>query len=248
VLRLHFLNANPAVALASDDALPGRVNYFLGNDPAAWRTGIPTYARLTYRDLYPGVDLDYAGSAPTQGTYTSLRRRPARIRWRYEGASAVNLDSQGNLQIHLPTAQHSALSTQDSAPSTQHFLTEQAPVAWQDIDGRRVPVDVRYVITADGSIGFALGGYDRARPLVIDPVLVVYSTYLGGSGYDEADGITVDAVGSAYVTGSASSIDFPLQNPFQGTYGGGCDDAFVTKFNPSGTALVYSTYAWRQRC
>jgi hypothetical protein len=230
VLRLHFIGANAAAALAGDDALPGRVNYFLGNDPARWHTDIPTYARLTYHDLYPSIDLDYTGDAgEIKGTYTlAPGADPARIRWRYEGASAVSLSVDGSLRIELGPEAGSVM--------------EETPVAWQEIDGRRVSVDARYVIAADGSLSFALGRYDRTRPLVIDPVLVVYSTYLGGSDYDEAYGIAVDAAGSAYVTGLSASTNFPLQSPFQGTFGGGAYDVFVTKFSPSGTTLVYSTY------
>jgi hypothetical protein len=235
VLRLQFLGADPAVALASVGALPGRVNYFLGNDPARWHTGIPTYARLAYRELYPGIDLDYAGSAgQLKSTYTlAPGADPARIRWRYEGARrgdrpvAPTLDADGSLRIELGPDAGS--------------VTEETPVAWQEIDGQRVPVDAHYMIAADGSVGFALGVYDHGRPLVIDPVLVVYSTYLGGSDADYGNDITVDSAGSAYVAGGTGSTNFPLQGPFQGAYGGGTD-TFVTKFSPSGTTLVYSTY------
>jgi hypothetical protein len=231
---VRFVDASPAVALRSAAALPGRVNYFLGDDPAGWRTAIPTYARVTYAGLYPGIDLEYSGDGgQLKGTYTvAPGADPARIRWRYEGARGVSLAAGGSLRIEL--------AAPDGAAVPQ--VIEQAPVAWQQAGGQRVPVSARYVLAADGSLGFALGRYDPARPLVLDPIQLVYSTYLGGAGADTGTAVAVDAAGRTYVTGYTSSTNFPLDSPLQPTYGGGGYDAFVTKFNPRGTALVYSTY------
>jgi hypothetical protein len=228
VLRVRFIGANVQGALVAGETLPGRVNYFVGNSPTQWHSGLPTYAQLTYANLFPGVTLAYAGGGGAlEGTYTvAPGTDPAQIRWRYEGAEAVTLGAGGNLQIRLLAA--------------QGLLTERAPVAWQDLNGQRVSVAARYTVAPDGSFGFALGAYDRTQPLVIDPTLT-YSTYLGGGDWDNAQGITVDAAGSAYVTGWTWSTAFPLQDPVQGTQAG-YTDAFVTKFSPSGQALVYSTY------
>ncbi|GAB4534845.1 MAG: hypothetical protein Kow0063_18380 [Anaerolineae bacterium] len=238
VVRLRFEDASPAPQITGAGRLPGIANYFIGDDPAGWRTELPTYARIVYRDLYPGIDLHYAGTSQAgngllslKGTYTlAPGADPARIRWRYEGATSVNLDgATSNLVIELPT----------TPPSR---LVEHAPHAWQDIGGRRVPVDVHYAIDAYGSIGFVPGNYDPAYPLAIDPMLT-YSTYLGGSSYDYAWDIAVDGQGNAYVVGRTGSIDFPTQDPLQGDIGGGpLGDAFVVKLNPAGSALVYATY------
>src|SRR4029079_17486095 len=115
------------------------------------------------------------------------------------------------------------------------------PFAYQDGNGTRHEIAARYVAKGKGEIGFQLGDYDRSRPLIIDPVLV-YSTYLGGNGFDNGYAIAVDSLGSAYVTGKTATVDFPTTpGAFQTEYEGG-DSAFISKLNPEGTALIYSTY------
>jgi YVTN family beta-propeller protein len=246
VVRMRLEGANPAPEMAGADPMTGRVNYFIGNDPARWRTDLPAYAGIVYRDVYPGVDLHYAGtqaltgrSLRLKGTYTvAPGADPARIHWRYQGAAGVRLDeATGDLHIGLPGA---------SSATPPAEIVEQAPVAWQMIDSRQVPVSAGYTLAADGSLGFALGAYDPAYALTLDPALT-FSTYLGGNGNDNGYGIAVDADGSVYVTGSTTSTDFPTLNTVQPTphfsstttiFG----DAFVAKLTPGGDALVYATY------
>lgn len=238
VLRLQFEDANPTARLTAESPQAGVVNYFIGADPRRWRTGLPTFAALVYRELYPGIDLVYEGTtARLKGSYLV---RPgadlARVRWRYPGASDLVVTASGDLEIR-----HAAAG-EDRAPIAAWI--EQAPVAWQEVAGVRTPVDVRYVVARDKSIGFAIGAYDPAATLIIDPVLV-YSTFLGGSGPDQGLSIAVDGSGNAYVTGVTISPNFPVVNPFDAEKGGGAQylaDAFVTKLNPAGSALVYSTY------
>jgi hypothetical protein len=224
-LRVRFLGGNPAPRIEAGAALPGKVNYLLGNEPRRWRTGLATYSGITYADLYPGVALAYATEGrPLKGTYTVAPGvDPSRIRWRYEGGEA-RLDA-GRLHV----TPHGGGAT----------LTEDAPVAWQDLRGRRVPVSARYTIAEDGSLGFVIGAYDRTRPLTIDPV-ITYSSYLGGARSDLALGIAVDRAGNAYIAGQTASSDFPTLNAPQAS-GAGPIDAFVARFNPDGT-LAYSTY------
>jgi beta propeller repeat protein len=232
VMRLQFLGANTTPTLRADMPLPGRVNYFLGNDPARWHTNVPTYGAVIYGGLYPGVDLRYDGTGrQLKGTYTlAPGADPTRIRWRYAGARSVQVDGDGNLQIAT------ADSPAGQAPAT---LTEAAPVAWQEQAGRRVPVTARYQVAAEGTVGFTLGAYDATRPLILDPALV-YSTYLGGSGLEEGYGIAVDGAGNVYSTGFTLSANFPTTNPQQAIFGGDWD-AFVIKLDATGSP-VYSTY------
>ena len=227
IVRLHFEGANPAPAMTGAERLPGIVNYLIGNDPALWRTNISTYAGILYQQLYPGIDLCYDGtSGQLKGTYiVAPGADPNLIRWRHNGATDVHLDeATGSLVIAL-------------SGST---LIEHTPIAWQEVNGQRASVPASYVLANDGSVGFALGSYDPVLPLTIDPTLS-YGTYLGGSGFEEADGIALDSGGNTYVVGTTSSTDFPTEGPYQPSSGGE-EDVFVVKINAAGNALVYSTY------
>jgi hypothetical protein len=232
VLRLRFAGANPAPGVSGAEQLPGIVNYFPGNDPARWRANVPTYAGVVYTELYPGIALRYDGHEGTlKGTYTvAAGADPRVIRWRYEGATAVQVDAlTGDLRVELP-----------GGAAGGRTLTERAPSAWQERGRRRMAVQVRYDVAGDGSVGFALGAYDAAQPLIVDPTLV-YSTYLGGSGDDDGRSIAMDAAGNVYITGETLSTNFPTQNPLQPAFAG-VTDAFVVKLNASGSARLYSTY------
>lgn len=235
-VSLRFVGANEAPALTASEALPGRVNYLKG-DPATWRTGLLTYARITYTSLFDGIDLMYEGQGEQlKGTYlVAPGADPSTIRWRYGGAHRNTVDAEGNLRIALASGSGSA---------SEQAIVEQAPVAWQEIEGRRVQVSARYQLAADGTIGFALGTFDPAYSLTIDPALVLpYSTYLGGSGIENGNGVAVDGAGYVYVAGATQSADFPTANQYQADQGG--TDAFVAKLNTNASgaaALVYATY------
>ncbi len=242
IVRLRFEGADPSPAVAATGKLDGVVNYFIGDDPGRWRTGLPTFREIVYREVYPGIDLRYNGlteesdrSFLLKGAYhVAPGADPGLIRWRYVGAENVRMDkASGDLFITPSSAAQSTVG---------QTLVERAPVAWQVVEGERVPVNAGYSLAADGSIGFDLDGYDPAYPLVVDPTLT-YSTYLGGSNRDIARAVAVDAGGNVYVTGQTASTDFPRQNPAQPDFGGGgFGDTFVVKLDPSGSALVYATY------
>jgi len=227
-LALRFLGSNPNVAIRGERPGSGRVTYLLGNDPARWHTGLRTYERVVYRNLWPGVDMLFMGQSGK--LKVEFRVRPGArlrdIRLAYRGAKRLSLDRRGNLRI---------------GTSLGVFI-DTRPASYQLIAGTRVPVRSSFTHERRGSgYGFALGrGYDRHHTLVIDPGLV-YSTYLGGGGYDAYSDIALDDAGNAYVTGITWSADFPTTTgAFDETYDGG--DAFVTKLDASGAALVYSTY------
>ena len=172
-----------------------------------------------------------------EGTYTlAPGADPASIKWRYSGAEKPGLDDADSLHLRVKA---SANGTVDETRLPE--VTEQKPMAWQIIGGAQVAVSCHYAIHADGSVGFALGEYDHTSPLTIDPY-ISYSTYLGGFYGDAARGVTLDSAGNIYVVGVTSSTDFPMQGPYQPVFGGGGDDAFITKLSADGSTLLYSTF------
>jgi len=226
-LRLEFLSVNPLARLEGDDKLPGIVNYFIGNDPARWRTNIPTYGRITYHGLWPGVDLTYEGRpGALKSTFTiAPGADPTQIRLSYSNADSLVVDQGGSLIVNIAGQE----------------VRESTPLAWQEIDGRRVPVAVNYQVAGRSYSFSPPEGYDPAYPLVIDPELI-YSTFLGGGSGDYGYAIAVDGAGNAYMTGYTCSSDFPITaGAFDANLGGYCD-AFVVKVNAAGTGLAYATF------
>ncbi|HYJ88611.1 MAG TPA: SBBP repeat-containing protein, partial [Pyrinomonadaceae bacterium] len=231
VLRMGIVGGDKSALAVGTDKLPGKVNYFIGRDPRLWRTDVSTFERVRYGNVYPGVDVVYYGN---QGQLeydfvVAPGRDPGVVKLQFKGADKVEVDSAGDLLLTLG----------------ESVIRQPKPVVYQEVGGERREVAGGYTVGEDGQVGFRVGEYDRSAPLVIDPVLV-YSTYLGGSGTEEGIDIAVDGFGSAYICGDTTSTNFPTANALDGTFGGGqfagARDAFVTKLNPAGTALVYSTY------
>jgi hypothetical protein len=221
-VRVRALGASSHPDVVGERLLPGRVNHVQGRDPQGWRTGLPSYGAVRYRGLYPGIDQIFYGS---QGRLeydyvVAPAADPGRIGLTFSGARDISVDRAGDLLLAV-------------AGGT---LRQPRPFAYQSEGAERDAVDVRYVL--DGArVSFALGRYDRSRPLVIDPK-IEYSTYLGG----EASRIAVDDAGSVYVTGTTYADTFPATpGALQPVRRGGAD-IFVAKLNPSGSALEWSTY------
>lgn len=242
IVRMKLEGANSSPAIDGMEPLPGIVNYFIGNDPEKWRTKIPTYAKVQYQQAYPGIDLAYYGN---QGRLeydfiVAPGADPNQIKLAFEGPSDIRVAESGDLILTTALGE----------------VRMQKPIVYQlETDGHKTLIAGRYVMEtyamplhvarrASAAVGFQLASYDRLKPVVIDPVLL-YSTYLGGSGGgigDGGSGIAVDAAGQAYVTGFTDSTNFPTATPFQATFGGLRFDAFVTKLDAAGTTLLYSTY------
>jgi hypothetical protein len=226
VVRMGLEGASFQARISGLDPLPGKVNYFIGNQPARWQLGVPTYARVKYTQLYPGVDLMFYGN---QGRleYDFLvapGADPKAIVLTLEGARRLQITPAGDLILHLAAGQ----------------LLFQKPVFYQITNGERKQIEGRYALAGKHRVTFAVSRYDRTAPLVIDPVLN-YSTYLGGSATgDVGSSIAVDSNGDAFVAGTTFSTTFPTQNGFGAGNANGV--AFVTELNPAGTALLYSTY------
>jgi len=226
-LRMYLQGAATSPRIRGVDELPGKVNYFFGRESDKWRTNIPTYERVSYEEIYPGVDLIYYGNQ-RQLEYDFVIAPDAsfkQIRLAFEGAGKLRLNRHGDLIIK----------------SGPHKITLLRPKAYQEIGKKRREVSIRYLLNTRGQVTFQIGDYDKRQQLIIDPVLV-YSSFLGGSDQDRATGIAVDSSGNAYITGQTSSLNFPTGSPLQAAHAGGVQDAFVSKLNASGSALVYSTY------
>ncbi len=218
-LALRFVGAR-AASLEGAGRQPATVSYFRGHDPSRWLTGLPTYSTVAYRNVWRGIDVLFTLRSGKLKYEFVVRpgARVADIRLAYDGAR-LSLDERGNLRI----------------ATAGGVLNDERPTTYQRIDGERVAVASRYVLTP-GSYGFTVGSYDRRSPLIVDPGLA-YSTFLGGSSFDGGLGIAVDANGSAYVTGRTSSIDFPGPGTNVGS-----GDVFVAKLTPDGSGLVYTAF------
>ena len=227
VLRLKMLGANTTPQAEGQEELPGKVNYFIGNDPAKWRREIPTYRRVYFKEVYPGIDVVYYGNQREleYDLVVAPGANPKLIRFTVEGADQIRLDKTGRLLLGL---KHGEVSL-------------NKPVIYQlDENGSRNEVKGSYVVNGN-EVRFKLDRFDSSKPLIIDPVLI-YSTLLGSLGNDNAFGIAVDSREAHTLPARLTVRLFPprqeLSNPHL-TFGGG---AFVSKLDPSGSTLVYSTY------
>jgi hypothetical protein len=196
-LALQFVLANPNVSVEGSELASSKANYLHGNDPAQWRTELPRYGEVVYRELWPGIDLHVRekNGALKYEFHVRPGGDAAKVRLAYRGANRLKLDSMGALQIVTDIG----------------TLRDEAPVSFQEIDGVRHPVQSRYALASGNSnqYGFAVDpSYQRDHELIIDPG-VEYSTFLGGSNTDAVNGIAVDAAGNAYIVGSTYSSDFP---------------------------------------
>jgi len=236
VLRMQLLGAAARGPVHGLRALPGKSNYFVGRDPQKWQKGVPNFASIESDAVYPGVDLIYHGD---QGQLeydfaVAANADPQAIAMRFAGARRVSVDSTtGDLVLKV----------------AQKEVRFHKPVAYQEKSAANDAVEknlvaANYVVDTHNRVSFHIGAYDHSKPLIIDPTLS-YSTYLGGSADDFATSIAIDAAGSVYISGYTSSANFPVSSgAFQTTCAAACgsSDAYVTKFDPTGSSIVYSTY------
>ncbi len=237
-VRLFPIGIHKDVRIDGQEQQDGRVNYFLGKGPAKWKTNIPTYGSIVYQEAYPGIDFRFYGSNQRLEYDVIIKpgAKPSQVKFGYQGVQNFRTTEEGDLHLELPDG---------------GILVHKKPMAYQEINGKHVNVAGRFDIeqrspysskeSPDFVFGFEVASYNGNYPLIIDPVLV-YSTYVGGSGSDAGYAIAVDALGGAYVTGRTSSSDFPTKPHLQSSFMGGSADVFVLKLNAAGDKLDYSTY------
>lgn len=231
-LRLRFEGANREPQIVGTGEMPGKVNYFIGNDPKKWHTDVPTYTRVNYTRIYPGIDLVFYGERRhlEYDFVVSPGADPKAIRLDIEGARRLRVNASGDLVL--------------AAGSRRIEL--QKPVIYQQVNGKRREIAGGYAVVGNHRVTFVVGEYDRSEPLILDPVLN-FSTYLGGSSDDDGAAIAVDSNNNVVVAGTTFSTDFPSptavngfqKQPLAANTNGA---AFVTEIDPTGTQLKYSTY------
>ncbi len=230
VLKIKFVGCNPVSKISGKENLVSRSNYIMGKDSKNWRIDIPNYAEIQYKDIYSGIDLIYYGKQQ-QLEYDFIVKPgtdPEIIKLGFEGAQDIRFDKAGNLILKTTSSDEVML---------------KLPNIYQERNNKRITVDGNYKLDNESLVTFKVDGYDKSKPLVIDPELV-YSTYLGGSKGDGGFSIAADINGDIYVTGSTQSLDFPTKSSYQSSFNGGTSngDVFVTKMNSEGTQIIYSTY------
>jgi hypothetical protein len=230
VVRIQPGGGGKYAQIQALDQLPGTSNYFIGSDPARWRTGIPTYGKVKYEQLYPGIDLAYYGRQRQLefDFVVGPGADPSTIGLAFQGVDDLEIGPQGDLVLKIGGSE----------------VRMQKPCIYQVTEAGKRRIPGEYALKDKNQVGFMVAAYDTSKPLVIDPALV-FSTYLGGGGEDSANGIFVDGSGNIFLTGTTAS-DAP--NAFPTTTGaysriyGGSGDVFVTKVDPVGPTLLYSTY------
>jgi hypothetical protein len=232
VMKVDFTGANRNVNPVGVEKTGAVISYFKGN-PEEWKTGLQTYSKIVYKELWPGIDLSYSGTVDHLKYEFIVHPGgdPGKIRLGYRGASNVRVDRDGRLEVSTP----------------QGSIYDDVPIAYQEVEQKKIDVGIGYELGAaeDGGFicGFRMGEYDQSRPLIIDPVVLVYCGYIGGHDWESSYNIAVDESGNAYVTGYTESTEatFPEKIGPDLTHDG-FFDAFVAKVNAAGTGLVYCGY------
>ena len=230
VLRTRLIGARTGITPIAEQPQAGYSNYMIGGDAAQWHSRVAHYGQVRYDGVYPGIDLIYHGQQ-RQLEYDFVvapGAHPEEIRLAFSGARSAQLDADGNLVLALTSGE----------------VVQHKPVVYQEIDGRRMPIHGSYQAPQQRDsgfeVGFDIGDYDRTHALVIDPVLG-FATFMGGDDSDTALAVAADVAGNVYVAGYAGSGTFPSSSSaFDSSFNGG-DDAFVAKFNATGT-LAFITF------
>ncbi len=226
-VTMRLVGADPSAKGRAERRQRGVSHYLRGRNDSSWIRNVPHFERVRFEDVYQGVDVVYYGNQRQleHDFVVAPGADPNQVQLEFAGAKSVSVDGSGNLSVETPSGS----------------LGLQKPLVYQEIEGARLHIDSAYTLADNGKVGFQIAEYDKSKPLVIDPVLL-WGTYLGGSGLDQGNGLALDPEGFVYVSGSTDSVDFPTTAGAFQTNNAGLTDAYVCKINEEGTELVYSTY------
>jgi hypothetical protein len=226
ILRMQLIGANPDPMVTGLGEFPGEVNYFIGSDSKSWQKNIDTYSKVEYKEVYPGIDLLYYGDNKNleYDFLISPGANPEAIIITFQGIDHLEIDRKGDLILWIEGEQ----------------FVQRVPTIYQESDGARREISGGYIHRGLYDIGFRIGDHDPELSLIIDPELI-YSSYFGGSGTDTGFKVAQDEAGNIYLVGTTNSTNFPTENPIQSSLSGN-DDIFVTKIDPDGSQIIYSTY------
>ena len=234
---MQFIGASPQAQIRGDEELPGKINYLTGNNPAQWRSGVTTFAKVRIDEIYPGINLVYYGNQHLieYDLTVAPGASPDSIVMNFDGADEIMTNAQGELVLKLGTRE----------------IFQPRPLIYQMVEGTRKEITGGYKMLDAHRVAFAVGKYDHALPLVIDPILS-YATYFGGTLGEFAAAVAVNPNdGSIYIAGETFSKNFYANGPpfsttnaYQTNFAGGklTGDAFVARFDNLGKNLIYLTY------
>ena len=228
--NIRSLGRQPANVHAAG-SVNGRVNYYPSSDRSTWIEGVPLQHELDYSQVAQGVDLVFHGEGGRleYDLEIAARSNPQAVSLAPNSGASFSLESDGSARLHTASGSHC------SAEGTR-LLT---PIAYQQRNGHRIPVQVAFRLDEDGELGFSVGSYDHHLPLVIDPV-VSYTQIIGVNNSTTVNGMQVDSSGNLYIVGGTYATNYPVVGGQTGVSGG--QDVYVTKLDPTGTQILFSTY------
>jgi hypothetical protein len=225
VVKLQLVNEENDVIQQGNNQRAGYCNYFIGNDKSKWAANVPLYDNVELQGVYKDIDVKYYyDNGMLRYDYKAKPGADiSQIKFKFEGQEGISINEKGELILKTSLGE----------------VTNGKIYAYQSEGGTQKEVACKFEQRQDGTVGLKAESYDAKKELIIDPL--VYSTFVGGNGEDEAFSITADASGNAYITGYTVSTDYPVTSGAYKITNGG-NNVFVTKLNPTCSNLVYSTY------
>jgi Beta-propeller repeat len=226
IVTIEFVGANRHARFEAGQPLPGKSNYILGKQSSHWLLGIPQYGQVTQKEVYRGIDLVYYGNNGNleYDFVIAPGSDPQSLAFDVQGAQGIELTDSGDLLLRTAAGD----------------VRLQKPAIYQQTGSGRRNINGKFVRRGPNEIGLAIGAYDVHSQLIVDPVLS-FSTLIGANNSAQVQGIAVDSNKNVFITGTTFATNYPVLHAFQST-NHGTTNVFVTKLNPAGNTILYSTY------